>query len=57
LVSNRYHLGVGGYAPSLGWLSVDGDPVPFGSTAAHDTIPIAREVWARRRPPGATNIS
>jgi hypothetical protein len=37
-------------ALSLGGLKVDEGPVPLGSTATHDPILIAREVWARWKP-------
>jgi len=43
----RARLGDGSSAPSLGGLRVDGSPVPLGSTATHDPMLIAREVWAR----------
>jgi IS605 OrfB family transposase len=51
----RARLGDGGVAPSLGGFTLDGSPVPLGSTAAHDPILIAREVWARRKPLDAMN--
>jgi IS605 OrfB family transposase len=43
----RVRLGDGGTAPSPGGLNLDGSPVPLGSTATHDPMLIAREVWAR----------
>jgi IS605 OrfB family transposase len=43
----RARLGNGSNAPSLGGLNLDGSPVPLGSTATHDPMLIAREVWAR----------
>jgi IS605 OrfB family transposase len=51
----KARLGDGGDAPSLGGLNLNGSPVPLGSTAAHDPMLIAHEVWARWRPLDATN--
>jgi IS605 OrfB family transposase len=51
----RARLGDGGSAPSLGGLNLDGSPVPLGSTAAHDPMLIAREVWARWKSLDAMN--
>ena len=43
----KARLGNGSNTPSPGGLVVDGSPVPSGSTATHDPMLIAREVWAR----------
>ncbi|MEZ0394088.1 MAG: transposase [Desulfurococcaceae archaeon] len=43
----RARLGDGGNAPSLDELSVDGSPMPLGSTAAHEPIGIGKSLWAR----------
>ena len=51
----RARLGDGSDAPSLSGLEVDGSLVPLGSTAAHDPIPMAREVWARWKSLGAAS--
>jgi hypothetical protein len=39
-----------GHAPSLGGLSLDGNPVLLGSTATHDPAVAARALWARAKP-------
>jgi IS605 OrfB family transposase len=49
----RVRLGDGSNAPSLGWLSLDGSRVPFGSTAAHDPARIPKSLWARWKSLGA----
>jgi IS605 OrfB family transposase len=51
----RARLGDGGNAPSPGGLNLDGSPVPLGSTATHDPMLIAREVWARWKSLDAIN--
>jgi len=51
----KARLGNGSNAPSPGGLVVDGSPVPLGSTATHDPMLIAREVWARWKSLDATN--
>jgi putative transposase len=51
----KARLGNGSNAPSLGGLVVDGSPVPLGSTATHDPVLIAREVWARWKSLDAAN--
>ena len=38
----RVRLGDGSNAPSLGGLSLDGSPVPLGSTAAHEPTGISK---------------
>jgi len=43
----RACLGNGSHAPSLGGLSLDGSPVPLGSTATHEPIGIPKSLWAR----------
>ncbi|BDR92811.1 RNA-guided endonuclease InsQ/TnpB family protein [Vulcanisaeta souniana] len=43
----RARLGDGSNAPSLGGSSVDGSPVPLGSTATHDPITLPKGLWAR----------
>jgi len=43
----RARLGYGGNAPSLGGLTLDGSPVPLGSTATHEPAGIPRSLWAR----------
>ncbi|MEZ0345712.1 MAG: transposase [Infirmifilum sp.] len=43
----RARLGDGSNAPSLDGLSVDGSPMPLGSTATHEPIEISRSLWAR----------
>ena len=51
----KARLGNGSNAPSPGGLVVDGSPVPLGSTATHDPMLIAREVWARWKSLDAAN--
>ncbi len=44
----KARLGDGSHAPSLGGLiTVDGSPVPLGSTATHEPIGIPKPLWAR----------
>jgi len=43
----RAHLGDGSSAPSLGGSTLDGSPVPLGSTAAHEPIGIDKSLWTR----------
>jgi IS605 OrfB family transposase len=43
----RARLGDGSTAPSLGGLSLNGSPVPLGSTATHDPTGIPKSLWAR----------
>jgi len=44
----RAHLGDGSSAPSLGGApTLDGSPVPLGSTAAHEPIGINKSLWTR----------
>jgi putative transposase len=47
----KARLGDGSSALSPGGLVVDGSPVPLGSTATHDPMLIAREVWERWKSP------
>ena len=39
--------GDGSHAPSPVGLSIDGSPVPLGSTAAHEPIALPKGLWAR----------
>ncbi len=41
------HLGGEGNAQSPGGPTLDGSPMPLGSTATHEPTPIPHEVWAR----------
>jgi len=43
----RARLGDGSNAPSLGGSTLDGSPVPLGSTATHEPAGIPRSLWAR----------
>ena len=43
----KARLGDGSSAPSLRGLSLDGSPVPLGSTATHDPTGIPKALWAR----------
>jgi len=43
----RASLGDGSSAPSLSGLSLDGSPIPLGSTATHDPTGIPKPLWAR----------
>jgi len=43
----RARLGNGSTAPSLGGLSLNGSPVPLGSTSTHDPTVATRALWAR----------
>jgi len=45
----------GSSAPSYGGLSVDGSPVPLGSTATHDPTGIPKSLWIRWKSLDATN--
>jgi len=40
-------LGDGSSAPSLGGFTLDGSPVPLGSTATHDPTAVTKALWAR----------
>jgi len=44
----------GSSAPSLGGSTLDGSPVPLGSTATHEPIVVNKPLWARRNPLDAT---
>ncbi|AFK51610.1 transposase, IS605 OrfB family [Thermogladius calderae 1633] len=46
--------GGGSSAPSPAGLSVDGSPVPLGSTAAHEPTRVPKALWARRKSLDAT---
>jgi len=43
----RARLGDGSVAPSPVGLTLDGSPVPLGSTATHEPAGITRSLWAR----------
>jgi IS605 OrfB family transposase len=43
----RARVGDGSNAPSLRGLSLDGSPIPLGSTATHDPTGISKSLWAR----------
>jgi IS605 OrfB family transposase len=43
----KARLGDGSPAPSLGGFTLDGSPIPLGSTATHDPIVVTRTLWAR----------
>jgi len=43
----RTRLGNGSTAPSLGGLTLDGSPMPLGSTATHEPIVVKKPLWAR----------
>jgi len=45
----RARLGDGSVAPSLGGFTLDGSPVPLGSTATHEPTEIPKSLWARRK--------
>jgi len=51
----RARLGSGHCPHRLGGSTLDGGPVPLGSTAAHDPTLIAREAWARWKSLDAMN--
>jgi len=51
----KARLGDGSHAPSLGGLSLDGSPIPLGSTAAHDPTVVTKTLWARWKSLDATN--
>jgi IS605 OrfB family transposase len=51
----KARLGNGSSAPSLGGLSLDGSPMPLGSTATHDPTGISKSLWARWKSLDATN--
>ncbi|MEM1610366.1 MAG: hypothetical protein QXQ57_01820 [Sulfolobales archaeon] len=40
-------LGDGSTTPSPGGPTLDGSPMPLGSTATHEPIEIPRSLWAR----------
>jgi len=54
LRARRTRLGDGSTAPSLGGSTLDGSPVPLGSTATHEPIVVEKPLWARRNPLDAT---
>jgi len=54
LRARRTRLGNGSTAPSLGGSTLDGSPVPLGSTATHEPIVVEKPLWARRNPLDAT---
>jgi len=43
----RARLGDGSHAPSLGGSTLDGSPVPLGSTATHEPTGIPKSLWTR----------
>jgi IS605 OrfB family transposase len=51
----RARVGDGSDALSLGGLSLDGSPIPLGSTATHDPTGISKSLWARWKSLDATN--
>jgi putative transposase len=51
----RASLGNGSSAPSLSGFTLDGSPIPLGSTAAHDPTVVTRALWARWKSLDATN--
>jgi len=48
LRARRTRLGNGSSALSLGGSTLDGSPVPLGSTATHEPIVVEKPLWARR---------
>jgi hypothetical protein len=40
----------------FGFLSIDGSPVPLGSTATSEPIEIPRSLWGRWKSPDATGL-
>jgi len=54
LRAHRTRLGDGSSAPSLGGSTLDGSPMPLGSTATHEPIVVEKPLWARRNPLDAT---
>jgi len=50
LRARRTRLGNGSTAPSLGGPTLDGSPMPLGSTATHEPIVVSLPLWARRNP-------
>jgi len=54
LRARRTRLGNGSSAPSLGGSTLDGSPMPLGSTATHEPIVVSSPLWARRNPLDAT---
>jgi hypothetical protein len=40
----------------FGFLSIDGSPVPLGSTATYEPIEIPRSLWGRWKSPDATGL-
>jgi hypothetical protein len=46
-----------GYArKGFGVPSIDGSPIPLGSTATHEPIEIPRSLWRRRKSPDVTGM-
>jgi len=54
LRARRTRLGNGSTAPSLGGPTLDGSPMPLGSTATHEPIVVEKPLWARWNPLDAT---
>jgi len=52
--ARRARLGDGSSAPSPGGLTLDGSPMPLGSTATHEPIVVEKPLWARRNSLDAT---
>jgi len=50
----RARVGDGSTAPSLRGFTLDGSPVPLGSTATHDPTGIPKSLWARWKSLGET---
>ena len=50
-----FRVGDGSPAPSLRGFTLDGSPVPLGSTATHDPTGISKALWARWKSLDATN--
>jgi hypothetical protein len=40
----------------FGFLSIDGSPMPLGSTATYEPIEIPRSLWGRWKSPDATGL-
>jgi hypothetical protein len=40
----------------FGFLSIDGSPMPLGSTATHEPIGISISLWGRWKSPDATGL-
>jgi IS605 OrfB family transposase len=51
----KARVGNGSNAPSLRGLSLDGSPIPLGSTATHDPTGIPKSLWARWKSLDAIN--